>query len=459
MPRSKALMTDLYQLTMGAGYFAHRLHEKRVSFELFIRKLPPERRYLVFAGLETVLTYLADLRFTESEIAYVREVPGLRRAMSLELVEYLRDFRFRGDVWAMPEGTVAFANEPLVRVTGSLFEAQLVETFLLSAINTETMIASKAARIVRAAAGGSVLEFGTRRTSPEEAIASARAAFIAGFVGTSNVEAGYRYDIPVLGTAAHSWTMVHETELEAFEHYTQAFPESTILLIDTYDTLEGARRAIKAAGSKLKGVRLDSGDLAELSCAVRAILDEAGLRSTEIIASGDLNEYKIRDLKAAGAPIGAWGVGTDLVRSRDNPSLGGVYKMVYDHTADRPVAKFSQSKASLPGLHQVFRRTRQGKSVSDVVGTLPEFHVDSTPLLVEWMTDGKLVRELPSLAKLRAIARAQLEALSDVLHKFEPETEAEQYPVKISDALAVLIEHVRDREMKDQRKAAGGEKH
>ncbi|MCK6547449.1 nicotinate phosphoribosyltransferase [Myxococcota bacterium] len=447
MTDRSVLMTDLYQLTMGAAYFKHRTHQTRVSFELFVRRLPPERRYLVFAGLETVLAFLRDLRFTESEIAYLKQVPGLRRAIDFDFVEYLRDFRFRGDVWAMPEGTVFFENEPVLRVTGTLFEAQLVETFLLSAVNTETMIASKAARIVRAAAGGSVLEFGTRRTSPDEALESARAAYVAGFSATSNVAAGYRWDIPIAGTHAHSWVMAHDDESVAYARYVDTFPDGATLLVDTYDTIEGTRRAIAAAGTKLRGVRLDSGDLLALSKEVRALLDAAGLHEAKIVGSGDLNEYKIEALRRAGAPIDQWGVGTDLVRSRDSPTLGGVYKLVYDHDADRPVAKFSESKSTLPGTHQVFRVVRDGKAAGDIVGTEPEFHVDATPLLVEWMQGGKLVRDLPSLAKLRANARTQLDALPEHLHRFEPVTEGERYPVRVSDALRALSERVRGREL------------
>ncbi|MEQ9501906.1 MAG: nicotinate phosphoribosyltransferase [Deltaproteobacteria bacterium] len=443
----KALMTDLYQLTMAAGYFRHGLQDKRVSFELFVRKLPDHRRYLLFAGLQSVIEYLRNVRFSESQIAYLAEVPALRSAMSFDLVEYLRDFRFRGDVWAMPEGTVVFEREPMIRITGTLLETQLVETFLLSTINTETTVATKASRIVRAAGGGTVLEFGTRRTSPEEAVASARAAFLAGFSATSNVEAGYRYDIPVAGTAAHSWTMSHASEEEAFRHYVEAFPNQATLLVDTYDTLEGVRRAIAVAGDKLKGVRLDSGDLLELSKGSRKLLDEAGLKDTEIIASGDLNEFKIAALREAGAPIDGWGVGTELVRSRDNPTLGGVYKMVYDHTEDRPVAKFSVDKETLPGLHQVFRLERDGLAAHDVLGTLPEFHVDAKPLLVEWMKDGKLTRELPSLAGLRKHARAQLAALPERVCSFEPWSAEEAYEVRVSDGLTALIEEVRHREM------------
>lgn len=439
----EALMTDLHQLKMAAGYFHDGLHRRRVSFELAVRRLPADRRYLVFAGLERVLGYLGELRFSESQIAYMRQIPGLRQALTFELVEYLRDFRFRGDVWAMPEGTIAFANEPLLRVTGNLLEAQLVETFLLSAINTETLVASKAARIVRAADGADVLELGTRRTSPEEAVASARAAFIAGFAATSNLEAGYRYDMPLAGTFAHSWVMSHGSEEESFRRFVERFPDDGILLVDTYESLEGIRAAIRAAGPALKGVRLDSGDLDQLSRAARSLLDAAGLERAIVLASGDLNEHRIQALRRAGAPIDVFGVGTDLVRSRDNPALRGVYKLVYDHDADRPVAKRSLGKASLPGLHQVFRKSRGGRAERDIVGLTPEFHVDSEPLLVAWMQEGQRVRPLPSLAQLRASTRAQLDRLPDALFRLEPEAEGEAYPVELSDALRALTDRVR----------------
>lgn len=448
MKDGNVLATDLYQLTMAAGYFRHGMHDKRISMELFVRRTPPERRFLLFAGLAKVLTHLRELRFDEAQIDYLRRVPSLRKAMPFEFIEYLRDFRFRADVWAMPEGTVAFPQEPLLRVTGSLLEAQLVETALLSIINTETMVASKAARVVLAAGDTRVLEFGTRRTSPEEAVASARAAYLAGFAATSNVEAGFRFDIPLAGTAAHSWTMAHETEAEAFEHYARVFPDHAILLVDTYDTLEGTKRAIETVGKKLVGVRLDSGNLLELSRAVRAELDTAGLHETIIVGSGDLNEHKIADLLGAGAPIDAWGVGTELVRSKDAPSLGGVYKLVEDHDTGRPVAKFSQAKATLPGCHQVFRIVRNGRFIRDVIGTTPEFHVDAEPLLVKWMENGSVVRELPSLASLRRRAREQLVALPEPVTNLSPlGDDAAAYEVGLSDALQTLVETVRRREI------------
>ncbi len=444
------LATDQYQLTMAAGYFHRGMHEKRVSMELFVRRLPAERRFLLTAGLETALEHLRQLRFDESQIDYLKRVPALQRPLDFDLIEYLRDFRFRGDVWAMPEGTVAFAQEPLLRVTGSLFEAQLVETILLSIFNTETMIASKAARVVIAAGlDAQILEFGTRRTSPDEAVASARAAYLAGFSATSNVEAGYRYGIPLAGTAAHAWTMAHEDETEAFRAYADVFPDHSILLVDTYDTLEGTKNALTAAKDRLAGVRLDSGDLLDLSKKVRAMLDAAGRPDALIVGSGDLNEHRIAALRAAGAPIGAWGIGTELVRAKDAPSLGGVYKLVEDHDSGRKIAKYSDEKVTLPGVHQVFRVKRDGKFVRDVLGTLPEFHVDADPLLVPWMEGGRLVQELPSLAALRARAREQIASLPDVVRSLDP-SDAAPYEVRLSNALEELAETVRARHVRSK---------
>ncbi len=440
-----ALHTDLYQLTMAAGYFHHGMHQKRVSMELFVRKLPSHRRFLVSAGLNRVVDSLRSLRFTEAQIDYLRQVPSLRKAMSLEFSEYLKDFRFRGDLWAMKEGTVVFEQEPLLRITGNLVEAQLVETLLLSIVNTETAVASKAARIVLAAQGDSVLEFGTRRTSPEEAVASARAAYLAGFAATSNVEAGFRYDMPISGTAAHSWTMAHESEQQAFENYVDTFGNNSLLLVDTYDTLEGTRRAIEAAGDQLKGVRLDSGDLLELSISVRKLLDEAGLKDAIIVASGDLNEYRIKELKAQGAQIDYWGVGTELARCKDAPSLGGVYKLVYDHELDRPVAKLSSGKQTLPGCHQVYRVQRDGQFCEDVIGHDKEFHVNAEPLLTQFLKEGELCQKVPSLAQSRAHARAQLAALPKDIVAIELDKPLQNYPVRISSGLETTIQTVQKR--------------
>src|SRR5262247_2835942 len=316
-PGYSGLATDLYQLTMAAAYHASGRRE-RASFELFTRKLPEGRSYLIVAGLEQALDYLRGLSFSDGEIEYLRGLPAFE-SVSAEFFDYLRDFRFTGEVWAMPEGTVAFAGEPLARVTAPLIEAQIVETYLLSTINFQTLIATKASRIVEAAEGRGIIEFGARRCHGfGAALYAARAAFIGGCVGTSNVEAGRLFELPVYGTAAHSFVMAFDSEREAFHAYHEVFPESTVLLLDTYDTLNAAHLATEF-GPELRGVRLDSGDLAELSKRVRSILDEAGMRRTKIFASGDLNEFKIAELIAAGAPIDLFGVGTDLSTSRDAP--------------------------------------------------------------------------------------------------------------------------------------------
>lgn len=452
------LMTDLYQLTMGAGYFHSGRHDHIASFELFVRKLPKNRNYLVFAGLETVVEYLRNLRFTDSQIQYMKTIPNLRKAMTFEFCEFLRDFRFKGDLIAMPEGTIFFGQEPVLRVTGTLFETQLVETFLLSAVNTQTMVASKASRMRVAAQDKRLLEFGTRRTSPEEAIMSARAAYIAGFDGTSNVEAGYRYDIPVAGTMAHSWMMAHDSEEAAFTAYAKVFPESSTLLVDTYDTIAGIKKAIEVAGKDLQGIRLDSGDLLDLSKKARAMLDAKGLQHAIIIASGDLNESKIEHLVEEGAPIDAFGVGTELVRSKDNPTLGGVYKLVTkfegpsEHDDFKPVMKKSEGKMTLPGRHQVYRVT-EGKAcdtryVRDILGTIEEFHA-STLLLQPIMRKGKLLASLASLPQIRLRVRRQMFRLQDHF-KGKSIDDTWEYPVTLSIPLEQLVNDMMGKKAKHE---------
>ncbi|MEP7121514.1 MAG: nicotinate phosphoribosyltransferase [Byssovorax sp.] len=427
-----ALATDLYQLTMAAGYFHRGMTGAVATCEMFVRRLPRRRRYLLAMGLERALVYLENLRFTEDEIAYLATVPALRDAMTPAFADFLRALRFTGDVDAMPEGTAAFANEPLVRVRGPLVETQLVETFLLSAINHATMIASKAARVVESAGSAAVIEFGTRRTHPAAAVDAARAAYAAGFAATSNVEAGKRFGVPVTGTAAHMWTMAHDSEEEAFAGYTAVFPSASILLIDTYDTRRGAERAAKIAGDKLKGVRLDSGDLLELSRAVRVILDENGCKTAQIVASGDLNEIRIAELRAAGAPIDSYGVGTDLVTSLDAPALGGVYKLVEltQNGKTRPIAKFSEGKGTFPGAHQVLRfHDAAGKITRDLVtldgeATDPGWGESPVPLLIPVMRAGKRVAPAEPLAAIRARAAASRASLPADLHLLEDPTPA-----------------------------------
>jgi len=445
-----ALRTDLYQLTMAAGYFHRGMISRTATCEMFVRRLPPGRRFMVAVGQERLLHYLEDLRFTDEQIAYLATVPALKDAMTPAFVEYLRAFRFSGDVWAVPEGTVFFEQEPIVRVTAPLIEAQIVETFLLSAMNHGIMIASKAARMMISAGDATLVEFGTRRTHPEAALDAARAAYAVGFAGTSNVEAGMRFGIPVVGTAAHMWTMAHASEEAAFESYVAIFPNAAILLIDTYDTLEGARRAAAVARDKLLGVRLDSGDLAKLSVEVRRILDEAGCRSTKIVASGDLNEHKIAALRRAGAPIDMYGVGTDLVASRDSPAVGGVYKLVEigEGAVRSPIAKFSEGKATLPGAHQVYRtRGPAGEIGRDLIALADEPPPEGAePLLAQAMRGGRRVGPPEGLAAVRARARQELAALPEALREIDQDPHEDAvFTAALSPGLEALIEEVRAR--------------
>src|SRR5499426_1066319 len=427
-PGFSGLSTDLYQLTMAAAYHANGRHE-RASFELFTRKLPEGRSYLIVAGLEQALDYLRGVSFSAGDIEYLRGLPAFGY-VSAEFFDYLRDFRFTGDVWAMPEGTVAFAGEPLLRVTAPLIEAQIVETYLLSTINFQTLIATKAARIVEAAQSRGIVEFGTRRAHGFGAgVYAARASFIGGCIGTSNVEAGRRFGLPVYGTAAHSFTMAFEHEIDAFRAYFKVFPDSATLLLDTYDTI-GAARLATEFGPELRGVRLDSGDLVELSNRVRAILDEAGMRRTKIFASGDLNEFKIAELIAAGAPIDLFGVGTDLSTSRDAPALGGVYKLVeveFDGRVE-PKIKLSLDKATYPYRKQVWRATADdGLFVGDIIAKADETDLPDAPLLEPVMLDGQGLATPPGLRDARERARLQLASLPAAHKRL---IDAQPYPVR-----------------------------
>lgn len=458
-----ALHTDLYQLTMAAGYFHRGMAGMTATCEAFVRRLPKSRSFLVAMGLDKVLGYLEGLSFDEAELAYLASTPALRDAMTPAFCDYLRALRFTGDVWAVPEGTVVFPNEPLVRVTGPIVEAQLVETFLLSAMNHAMMVATKAARM-RIAAGlgdgppAELIEFGTRRTHPEAALDAARAACCVGFRGTSNVEAGRRFGLPVLGTAAHMWTMAHATEEEAFEGYVATFPNSTILLIDTYDTLRGARRAAAAARERLRGVRLDSGDLLELSRGVRAILDAEGLASAKIVASGDLNEDKIRALREAKAPIDTYGIGTELVASPDAPAMPGVYKLVEltrregEREARVPIAKFSEGKGTLPGAHQVHRvLDADGTLAGDVIALVDE-PVDapralegarSRPLLEHVVRRGERLARPEPIDVVRARFERELAALPAWAKDLEPSDRTLE--ISLSPGVRALLDELRAR--------------
>lgn len=436
-----ALFTDLYELTMAAAYFENDCSSE-ASFELFVRSLPPERGFLLAAGLEQVLDYLEDVRFEQKEIDYLRGQPVFQR-VGESFFDYLKAFRFTGEVWAVPEGTPVFGEEPLLRVTAPIIEAQVVETFLLSMVTFQTLIASKAARVVAAAEGRPIVEFGSRRAhGPDAGVLAARAAYLAGCAGTSNLEAGRRYGIPVFGTMAHSFVMAYTKEEEAFRQFHRLFPEHSVLLVDTYDTLAAIDKIIRQ-DLRPTSVRLDSGDLLELSKRVRRRLDEAGLKNTHIFASGDLDEFAIADLVARGAPIDAFGVGTALATSADAPSLGGVYKLV-DIVSDRKIsyrAKFSEEKLTYPGSKQVFRfHDPGGSSREDIVGLENERHPTAAPLLQCVMRAGRRIFPSPPIQEIQAYARQQFAELPATCRRLR---QPDRYAVRFSQQLEELLAAVR----------------
>ena len=410
-----AILTDLYQLTMAAGYWQSGKAGEIATFELFVRRLPPYRNFLVAAGLAQAVEYLLDLRFTDQEIAYLRNLPQFRHVGD-GFFEMLSGFRFTGDVFAVPEGTPVFAGEPILTVRAPLLEAQIPETYLLAMVGFQSLIATKAARMVEAAAGRAVVEFGTRRAhGPEAGVLAGRAAFVGGCTGTSNTLAGMKYGIPVFGTAAHSWVQSFPTEAEAFTRLYHLLGPATTYLIDTYDTLEGARRATQV-GKPFWGVRLDSGDLAGQAKAVRGILDSAGYPDAKIMATGDLNEYRIAELLAAGAPIDAFGVGTELATSADAPSHGAVYKLVEIGVGveKRATAKTSAEKTTLPGAKQIFRYADY-----DVLGLSDECRMGCEALLRPVVLHGEPIGPQPTIVESREYARRCLAALPDEVRALE----------------------------------------
>jgi nicotinate phosphoribosyltransferase len=437
-----ALLTDLYELTMAAAYFENDFRPK-ASFELFVRSLPPERNYLVAAGLEQALAFLESIRFQPEDVEFLRAQPVFRHVGD-KFFQYLREFRFTGEVWAMPEGTPAFAEEPVLRVTAPIIEGQIVETYLLSIITFQTMIASKAARIVEAAQGRSVVEFGSRRAhGPEAGKLAARAAYVGGCIGTSNAEAGRDFGIPIFGTLAHSFVMAYEDEEESFRRFQKLFPEHAVLLIDTYDSLAAIDKIV-AAGLKPKAVRLDSGDLFELSREVRSRLDRAGLTETRIFATSDLDEYVITDMLARGAQVDEFGVGTSLATSKDAPALGGVYKLVdvYSHDKATPRAKLSGGKATYPGCKQVFRIAEGDQYCGDVIAHCTETQAKGKPLLERVMQNGKRVASSPPLSVVRDYARRELAQIPGAVRRLHKPI---KYPVQVSQRLHGLLEDFRSR--------------
>ncbi len=435
------LVTDLYQLTMAAGYFEAGKTHDRATFELSVRRLPYNRNFILAAGLEQAVEYLLNFRITPEEIAYLRGIPQFKYA-SNAFFEMLATLRFTGDVFAVPEGTPVFAGEPFLTVRAPVIEAQIPETYLLAMIGFQSSIATKAARVVKAALGRDVVEFGTRRAhSPEAGVLAGRAAYIGGCVGTSNTESGFRYKAHVFGTAAHSWVMSFSSERAAFEQLQKLLGERTTYLIDTYDTIEGAKLAV-SLGRPLWGVRLDSGNLVELAPAVRKILDDGGLPDAKIMATGDLNEYKIHELVAAQAPIDVFGVGTDLATSADAPSLGVIYKMVEMETAEehRYTAKFSHEKHTLPGAKQIFRHWDHdvlGRSTECISCASESVEALQRPVILK----GKLVEPLPATAQVRRHAAERLARLPAPVHSLFQAKDA--WRVDLSPELQQLTERVR----------------
>jgi len=430
-----ALATDLYELTMMAGYYANG-RTGLATFELFTRHLPPRRSLLIAAGLEQALEYLEHLAFERDEIEYLRGLPILSGVSASFFDDILPRFRFSGEVWAIEEGTPVFPQEPIIRVTAPLPEAQLVETALLAMVSFQTSVASKAVRVVEAAGGRPVIEYGARRAhGTGAALHAARAAYLAGCDGTSYVEAGRRFGIPVSGTMAHSWVMSFDDELEAFRQFLGIYGDRAVVLVDTYDTLTAVDRLI-ASGLKPAAVRLDSGDLATLSRIVRPRLDAAGLGRTRIFVSGDLDEYRIIDLLAARAPVDGFGVGAALATSSDAPSLGAVYKLVEIERAGQAagVMKLSPDKRTMPGRKQVWRTHKGDTADGDLVMVADEPGPEhAVPLLRRVMVDGRREQQPRPLHDVRARCR---EAVERIPMPVRDVRDGAPYAVRFSDTLA-----------------------
>ena len=435
---SLALFTDLYQLTMLQAYFEERMTERAV-FSLFVRRLPPNRNFLIACGLDTVLDYFESLRFSQQDLGYLDTL----KIFSDRFLAWLADFRFTGHVHAVCEGTPVFANEPIMEVEAPLPEAQLIETYVMNQVQLQTMLASKAHRVVTAARGRSVIDFGARRMhGMDAALNAARAFWIAGVNATSNVLAGKRFGIPVAGTLAHSYIQAHGDESAAFRAFADLYPD-TVLLIDTYDTLSGVEKVIDLAKDlgdnfKVRAVRLDSGNLLDLSLRVRAALDEAGLDRVQIFASSSLDEYEIDRLISSGAPIDGFGVGTAMGVSADAPYLDIVYKLT--SYAGEGRVKLAASKPVLPGRKQVFRMSDGDQDTRDVIGRADE-DLPGRPLLQMVMQDGaRLIQEAPDLNETRRYAAEQIAWLPESMRDL---SEADPpYPVEISPKLSAYHQEV-----------------
>jgi len=441
-PLTSPLLTDLYQLNMIQAYLDHG-DTKTAVFEFFVRKLPPRRGFLMAAGLEQAIDYLENLRFSPEEIEWLARTRRFNKA----LLDQLASFRFTGDVHAMPEGRVFFANEPILRVTAPMPQAQLVETRLINIVHFQSLIAAKAARLMLSAPGKLLVDFGLRRAHGAEAgLMAARASYIAGFAGTATMLAEVQFGIPTFGTMAHSFIEAFDSESAAFECFARSRPENLTLLIDTYDTEVAARKVVALAprlatlGIKIRAVRLDSGDLISLSKSVRGILDDGGLADVTIFASGGLDEDYIAQILQAGAPIDGFGVGTSLTTSADAPALDCAYKLQeYAGLARR---KHSAGKATWPGRKQVWRRYEaDGRMAGDVLSLESDAH-PGEPLIEPVMKDGRRVGPAPTLAAIRERAAHDIERLSEPLRKLEP---GASYTVELADALVRLAAEVDNR--------------
>lgn len=465
---SQALFTDLYQLTMAYGYWKHGVTERRAAFHLFFRKNPFGSAFAVACGLAGVVEYLRGFRFDDDDLRYLASLVGNdgKPLFEAAFLQYLGRMELACDIDAMPEGTLVFAHEPLLRITGPVVQCQLLETVFLALLNFPTLVATKAARVCHAARGETVLEFGMRRAQGlNGGLVASRAAYVGGVAATSNVLAGKRYGIPVKGTHAHSWVMFFEDELESFARYAEAMPNNCIFLVDTYDTLDGVRhavevgKALRARGHEMAGIRLDSGDLAALSIAAREILDANGFPHAAIVASSDLDEHEITKLEERGATISVWGVGTRLATAYDQPALGGVYKLAavqgQDGAWQRRIKISEESgKSTFPGILQVRRFRQGGQFVADVIYDIEDGQTDaqtmfdirdpertysiaagshdSEDLLVPIYRAGKLVYELPSATDARARTLAQLTQLDSSMRRlYEPAA----YPVGLDRAV------------------------
>jgi nicotinate phosphoribosyltransferase len=431
---ASALVVDLYELTMMQAYHLEGL-DGRATFDLFVRRLPAGRDFLLVAGLETVLDHLETMRFATDDLEYLASLGQFEN----EFLHELESFRFSGDVIAMREGTVAFAGEPILRVTAPIFEAQLLESVVMNLIHLQTLIASKAARIVLAADGRGLVDFGLRRThGTESGIYGARASYLAGFDATSNVEAGRRFGLPVTGTMAHSYVQAMDDEVDALRSFVTAYPD-TVLLVDTYDTMRGIDRVIELAKEldenfKVRAIRLDSGDVAVLSAAARERLDAAGLERIQIFASGNLDEHRVSQLVESEAPVDGFGIGTRLGTSEDAPNLDIVYKLA--QLDDRPRLKLSTDKATLPGIKQVWRQHEDGEAIRDVVG-LSDEDLAGNPLLVPVMLEGERLPGLEGdLRAARQRAAKDLQELPEAMRRLV--SGLDPYPVDVSDRLQAL---------------------